>query len=62
MHYVQFFGFLREANVMLEEEKQAQSGNRVHDTTISNPELASMYLRRQFGEAKPYQGETIALQ
>lgn len=73
MHYVTFFAFLREANTLVQEEKDAQEttdGNRVHGyqeqprsiQRVEDSWLASLMLRRQFGAVQEYQGETVAFE
>ena len=67
MHYMRFYGYLREMNSMIEERNNAQqqavnNNNHVHGSLmVDNPDLAQMMLRRQFGKPQQYMGETIAL-
>lgn len=63
MHYPRFFGYIREANVIIEEQRQAQQpNNRVHGSQmIDDPNLAQLMLRKHFGKPQQYQGQTVQL-
>ena len=69
MHYMRFYAYLREMNVMIEERnnamKQGQNTNNNHvhgSLMVDNPEVAQLMLRKQFGgKPQEYRGETVQL-
>jgi hypothetical protein len=52
MHFVEFFAAVREANVMIEEEKREYERSRRGEPS---------QLQGMFQEAEQYQGETVAI-
>jgi len=70
MHYPRFFAYIREANVLIEEQREAQaqhnnSNNRNHGhgnaQVVHDPEIANLEILRRFGKPQQYQGETVKL-
>jgi hypothetical protein len=60
MHFRTFFGYVREANIMVEQEKAEYERTR-HQTHAHNtlsPQEAHDFLTREFATA-PYDGEVV---
>ncbi len=63
MHIPTFFGYVREASIMIDEEqaeidKKNKAGNTAKQPL--SPQEAEAFVKREFGVAQPYPGEVVA--
>lgn len=58
MDYVQFFGFVREANAIIAEENNTQPSN---NQVVTDPLVAQLMVKKQFGELRKYQGDVVRI-
>lgn len=59
MDYVQFFGFVREANEIIAEEKNEYPS--ANNQVVTDPLVANMMMKKQFGELRRYQGDVVRI-
>lgn len=59
MHFVTFFGYVREAQIMLDEEKATYTTPAANGQAVT-PEQAAMVVS-DLPQVLPYEGETVSL-